>query len=103
MDTDPAKLYRSDRIRIDNLSLTCLHALYDTLHLISMKCALAMVYLHFNLIIFIQVKLRAGEFVCEYAGEVLGAEAARNRLQLQMQVDRISQDMQRLQFFRLID
>jgi hypothetical protein len=52
-----------------------------------MKCALAMVYLHFNLFIFIQVKLRAGEFVCEYAGEVLGAEAARNRLQLQMQVD----------------
>jgi len=51
------------------------------------------------------VKLQAGEFVCEYAGEVLGAEAARNRLQLQMQVDRISQDMllQRLQFLRFID
>jgi hypothetical protein len=45
-----------------------------------------MVHLHFNLFIFIQVKLRAGEFVCEYAGEVLGAEAARNRLQIQMQV-----------------
>ncbi len=82
-----------------------LHAVFDPFHLNSMKCTLAMVYIHLNLFIFIKVKLRAGEFVCEYAGEVLGAEAARNRLQLQMQVDRISQDMllQRLQFLRFID
>ena len=33
-----------------------------------------------------EVRLQTGDFVCEYAGEVLGAEAAKHRIQRQMEV-----------------